>query len=547
MKNTFFLFLCFFASVANGFSQERADFNIVPLPVSCVMGSKSMPVSQIKYIYYDDNEDMRRVANFLSEYLAPYFSDTIQPVLISGGKKGRADAVSLRFNKMMQNPEEYQLIVDKKGVIIEGLTAQAVFYGVQTLRKALPVGTSAKNVEIPFVQIADCPRFPYRGMHLDVARHFFDVDFVKQYIDMMVLHNMNTFHWHLTEDQGWRMQVDRFPLLTEVGAWRNRTVIGRNTGLYEYNRYGGFYTKEQMREIVKYAADRFITVIPEIDMPGHMEAALAAYPSLGCTGGPYEVEPNWGVFDDILCAGKEETFSFLEGVLDEVMEIFPSEYIHIGGDESPRIRWKECPLCQKRIKDEGLKQTGKRSPEDLLQGYFTKRIEKYIHQHGRKIIGWDELLECNVEPSATIMSWRGPEGGLAASELGHDVIMTPTSSFYFDYYQTKESEWSHPLLIGGYLPLDKTYNTEPAPSTLSEEAKKHIIGVQANLWTEYIGAPELAEYQVLPRMAALAEVQWMQPEAKDFEAFKVRAKRLMTFYDALGWKYCTEAWRTDNH
>ena len=545
MKNTFLVLALMALFAISGHAQQSADFNVVPLPQSCVQEDNTMPLSNITRICCDDNEDMKRNAGFLAEYLKPYFKGQALPLVVEKKTKKPADAVQLRLNQKLVGDEEYCLIVGKKGILIEGKTPRGVFYGIQTLRKALPVG--AEEVAVPFVRITDCPRFSYRGMHLDVGRHFFDVDFVKQYIDMMVLHNMNTFHWHLTEDQGWRMQVDKYPLLTEVGAWRNRTVIGRNTGLYEYNRYGGFYTKEQMREIVKYAADRYITVIPEIDMPGHMEAALAAYPNLGCTGGPYEVEPNWGVFDEILCAGKEETFTFLEGVLDELMEIFPSEYIHIGGDESPRTRWKSCPLCQKRIKEEGLKQNGKRTPEDLLQGYFTRRIEKYIHQHGRKIIGWDELLECNVEPSATIMSWRGPEGGLAASELGHDVIMSPTSSFYFDYYQTKESEWSHPLLIGGYLPLDKTYNAEPAPASLSDEAKKHIIGVQANLWTEYIGAPELAEYQVLPRMAALAEVQWMQPEAKNFGAFKVRAKRLMKCYDALGWKYCTEAWRTDAH
>ena len=547
MKNILLVFaLCFFFQM-EGKAQMTADFNVVPVPQSCVQDSKSMPLTQINCINYEDNADMKRVAQFLSEYLSPYFVGKEQPALNVATKKNLPNAITLRINSKLQNDEAYTLSVGKKGVLIEGKTPKGVFYGVQTLRKALPVGVTADQLDVPFVQIADCPRFSYRGMHLDVGRHFFSIDFVKQYIDMMVLHNMNTFHWHLTEDQGWRMQVDKYPLLTEVGAWRKRTVIGRNTGLYEYNRYGGFYTKEQMREIVKYAADRFITVIPEIDMPGHMEAALAAYPNLGCTGGPYEVEPNWGVFDEILCAGKEETFTFLEGVLDELMEIFPSEYIHIGGDEAPRTRWKTCPLCQKRIKDEGLKQSGKRSPEDLLQGYFTRRIEKYILQHGRKIIGWDELLECNVERSATIMSWRGTEGGLTASELGHDVIMAPTSSFYFDYYQTKESEWSHPLLIGGYLPLDKTYNTDPAPATLSPEAKKHIIGVQANLWTEYIGAPELVEYQVLPRMAALAEVQWMQPEAKDFEAFKERAQRLMKVYEKMGWKYCTEAWRKDSH
>ena len=393
MKNTFLVLALMALFAISGHAQQNADFNVVPLPQSCVQEDNTMPLSNITRICCDDNEDMKRNAGFLAEYLKPYFKGQALPLVVEKKTKKPADAVQLRLNKKLVGDEEYCLTVGKKGILIEGKTPRGVFYGIQTLRKALPVG--AEEVAVPFVRIADCPRFSYRGMHLDVGRHFFDVDFVKQYIDMMVLHNMNTFHWHLTEDQGWRMQVDKYPLLTEVGAWRNRTVIGRNTGLYEYNRYGGFYTKEQMREIVKYAADRYITVIPEIDMPGHMEAALAAYPNLGCTGGPYEVEPNWGVFDEILCAGKEETFTFLEGVLDELMEIFPSEYIHIGGDESPRTRWKSCPLCQKRIKEEGLKQNGKRTPEDLLQGYFTRRIEKYIHQHGRKIIGssamWSRL------------------------------------------------------------------------------------------------------------------------------------------------------------
>ncbi len=543
-----------------------ADFDVVPHPRQCLY-QKSRPfvLSSLAGIRYEGDEGMRRNAEFLASYLRLATGLSV-PVL---GKSDRSDKsdwsdfgksgrfILLKLNKKIAHPEAYRLTVSEKAVTIEGGAPQGVFYGIQTLRKALqpaasasptsptsptgPTGLTHDFVEIlvPAVVMDDEPRFSYRGMHLDVSRHFYDVDFVKKYIDILALHHINTFHFHLTDDQGWRVEIKRYPKLTDVGAWRQRTVVGRNTGIYEWKRYGGFYTQEQLRDIVRYAKERYITVIPEIDMPGHMEAALAAYPELGCTGGPYEVEPNWGVFDDILCAGRDETFRFVEGVLDELMDIFPSEYIHIGGDEAPRTRWKVCPRCQQRIAQEHIAGKGRHTPEDGLQGYFMKRVEKYLNDHGRKAIGWDELLDCDVNPSTTIMSWRGVEGGIAASALGHDVIMVPTAWFYFDYYQTPENDyWNKPLLIGGYVPLEKVYSFDPLPDSLSVEARKHIIGLQANLWTEYTYADEMAEYQVLPRMGALAELQWSQPEGKDYDKFLVRQKRLCRLYDALGWKYC---------
>ena len=536
-KALLFLLSALFVSQVS-FAQQVADFNTVPLPRECqAQKGKPFALGAAQSIVCNGDADLMRVARFLADYIE---QSTGKRLPVVSGKASK-NTIVVQTDKKMTAKEGYRITVNEKQVRIEGLTAQGVFYGVQTLRKALPIAAAAE-IESPAVVVTDEPRFPYRGMHLDVSRHFFGIDFVKQYLDMLALHHINTFHFHITDDQGWRVEIKKYPRLTEVGAWRQRTVVGRNTGLYNYQRYGGYYTQDQIREIVAYAADRFITVIPEVDMPGHMEAVLAAYPDLGCTGGPYEVEPNWGVFDDILCAGKEKTFEFMEGVLDEIISLFPSEYVHIGGDEAPRTRWKTCSLCQQRIAGEGIKGDAKHSAEDRLQGYFMKRVEKFLNSRGRKAIGWDELLDCDVNESTTIMSWRGVEGGLTASEKGHDVIMVPTSFFYFDYYQYQEDYWHKPLLIGGFVPLEKVYSFEPAPETLTEAAKKHIIGVQANLWTEYIYTEELVEYQVLPRMGALAEVQWTLPAQKDYDAFKNRERRLTSLYDLRGWKYCKVAW-----
>ena len=540
-KGLFLFFMSMGMMVAN--AQLKADFCVVPLPnqiVENTKGGQAFALGALCAIVCPQNdEQMVRNARFLTEYL---HQQTGLSVPVNGTVKKGDHHIRLVLNKKITAAEGYRLKVEPQMITIEGSTAQGVFYGIQTLRKALPVA-DAGQIEIPLVTVEDAPRFKYRGMHLDVGRHFFNIEFVKRYIDMLVLHNVNTFHWHLTEDQGWRMEIKKYPRLTEIGAWRKGTVIGRNTGIYDHVRHGGFYTQEECREIVEYARERYITVIPEIDMPGHMIAALAAYPELGCTGGPYEVERMWGVFDDILCAGKEETFRFVEDVLDEVMAIFPSEYIHIGGDEAPRTRWKACSLCQQRIAAEGLRADGKHSAEDYLQSYFTKRVEQYVNSKGRKIIGWDEILEGEIDPSATIHSWREVKDGLRAAEQGHDVFFSPNSTLYFDHYQYPETNWSKPLLIGGCSTLEHVYAFEPCPKNISEQAKQHIIGVQGNLWTEYIGAEELVEYQVLPRMGAAMEIGWTQPEKKDYESFKLRQKRLLDIYQLNDWKYCKEAWR----
>ena len=340
---------------------------------------------------------------------------------------------------------------------------------------------------------------------------------------------MNTFHWHLTDDQGWRIEIKKYPKLTEVGSKRNCTVVGKaRSGKYDNIPYGGFYTQEQAKEIVKYAQERYITVIPEVDLPGHMLAALAAYPDMGCTGGPYKVSPDWGIFEDVLCIGNEQSMQFLEDVMAEITEIFPSKFVHIGGDEAPRTRWAKCPKCQARIKAEDLKTDKQHTAEDRLQSYCMTRIEKFLNSKGRQIIGWDEILEGDVAPNATVMSWRGTSGGIKAAQMGHDVIMTPNLYCYFDYLQTADSK-DEPLGIGGYVPVEKVYSLDPT-AALTEEQAKHILGAQANLWTEYIATTEHAEYMILPRMAALAEVQWTQPEKKDYADFTQRLPRLIKFY-----------------
>ena len=520
-------------------SPQECSYQVVPLP-SSILPTKAEPVKlcmKTVISVADASEDMQRNARFLAEYIR---EATGMDIPIGVRQKGQK-AIVLRLNAKIQQPEGYRITIGNREVLIEGRTAQGVFYGIQTLRKSLPMTKGA--VVLPAAIIEDSPRFAYRGMHLDVSRHYFSLDFVKQYIDMMVLHNMNVFHWHLTDDQGWRMEIKKYPKLTTEGSVRANTVLGRNSTVTDGTPHGGFYTQAECREIVEYARQRYITVIPEIDMPGHMLGALTAYPELGCTGGPYHVEGRWGVFDDILCAGKEKTFQFVEDVLTEVMDVFPAEYIHIGGDEAPRTRWKACPLCQQRIADEGLVEKDGQSPEARLQGYFTKRVERFINDHGRKLIGWDELLESDVNPSATIMSWRGTKGGLEASKKGHDVIMTPVGYCYFDYYQTDNTTWGEPLSIGGNLPVEKTYSFNPAPPTLSPEAQSHIIGVQGNLWTEYIAYPTQAEYHVLPRMGALAEVQWMEPAQKDFSSFLERSQSLLRWYKHYGWTYAPHIYR----
>jgi len=431
--------------------------------------------------------------------------------------------------------------VDGEGIEVRASQFPGFLYALQSLEQLLPAAVYGTEPapdaawEVPCVKIADAPRFAYRGMHLDVARHFFSVDEVKRYIDVMAIHKLNTLHWHLTDDQGWRIEIKRYPELTAVGSIRKATVVRKEWGTYDGTPYGGFYTQDEIRDVVKYAADRGVTVIPEIDLPGHMLAALTAYPELGCTGGPYEVWGRWGVADDVLCPGREKTFEFLEGVLTEVMELFPSEYIHIGGDECPKVRWEKCPRCQAKIRQLGLKDDGEHTAEHYLQSYVTDRIGKFLAQHGRRIIGWDEILEGRAPSDAVVMSWRGSEGGIAAAKLGHDVIMTPNSHFYFDYYQSLDTD-AEPFGIGGYIPMEQVYSYDPAFPELTPEQQKHILGVQANLWTEYVLSDEHLEYMLLPRLAALSEVQWCQPETKDWNRF-IGSFRMDEIYSQMGYEF----------
>ena len=529
-------------NVAAATMEERgtADYNVVPLPRSIVMqkGWGFVVNPQVAIVAKDGS--LTRNAEFLRQYV----KEATGLDIAIGAKGAKGSLIVLQLNPKMTEAEGYRIIVTQKKVTIEGQTPQGVFYGIQTLRKSL-AGLQGEAV-LPATVIEDAPRFGYRGMHLDVARHFFGVEFVKKYLDAMALHNMNRFHWHLTDDQGWRVAIDRYPKLIEEGSKRNYTVLGRNSPIDDGTPYGGSFTKEELKEIVRYAQERYITVIPEIDMPGHMLGALKAYPELGCTGGPYEVEGHWGVFEDILCAGKEETFRFVEGVLTELMEIFPSEYIHIGGDEAPKVRWEQCPRCQQRIRELGLTSDGTQKAEAKLQGYFTKRVEAFLNKHGRKLIGWDELMESDVNETATIMSWRGVKGGLEASRKGHDVIMAPTSHCYFDYYQTKDHEWEEPFSFANVITVETTYGLDPAPDTLTPEAQKHILGAQANLWTEYIAHESQAFYQVLPRMGALCEVQWVMPAQKDFKQFVERERRLTQIYKVYGWPFAGHIFKVKN-
>lgn len=438
--------------------------------------------------------------------------------------------------------EEYSIDITKANCIVRASSYNGFLYAIQTLKQLTSVNifgdepNPAEKFLFPCVKIQDKPRFGYRGMHLDCSRHFFSVEEVKKYLDIMALYKLNRFHWHLTDDQGWRVEIKKYPRLTEIGAFRNGTVIKKDWGSNDGVRYGGYYTQEQMKDIVAYAGKLGIVVIPEIDLPGHMMGALAGYPELGCTGGPYEVWTRWGISEQVLCPGKEAMFSFLEDVFTELMDIFPSEYIHIGGDECPKTEWEKCPACQARIKQLGIKADGHHSAEQFLQSYVTARVQKFLNDHGRRIIGWDEVLEGELAEGATVMSWRGTEGGIKASAMGFDVIMTPNTYCYFDYYQSEDQD-KEPFGIGGFLPWDKVYSYEPLEG-LNDSQQKHILGVQANLWTEYVATPEHLEYMLLPRMNALSEVQWCVPENKDIERFKAAMEaESFKIFDILGYNY----------
>ncbi len=460
------------------------------------------------------------------------------PVVSKATAQDTAVSLVLAPLSQTQNPEAYSLVVTPSKVEITAATEQGLFYGIQSLRQLLPAEIEYKDPsflprtmtwEIPAVEIFDEPRFGYRGMHLDVARHFQPIEFVKEYIDLIAMHKMNRFHWHLTDDQGWRIEIKKYPKLTEVGAWRDSTSVGRAVDKkYDSKKHGGFFTQDEVKEVVAYAKTKYVTVIPEIELPGHSSAALAAYPELGCFDKAYKVQSTWGIFEDIFCP-KEETFTFLENVFDEVLDLFPSEYIHVGGDEAPKKQWKESDIAQSVIKREGLKD------ELELQSYFVQRIERYLNSKGRQIIGWDEILEGGLAPRATVMSWREEKGGIEAAKLNHDVIMTPWSTNYFDHYQADMAD--EPLAIGFFTPLTQVYNYEPIPKELTEEEGKYVLGSQGNLWAEFIHSPEKIEYMVLPRMTALSEVLWTPKADKDWFSFWGRLQIQFQRFDNLGVNY----------
>ncbi len=510
----------------------KGDYGIIPLPqeVSMINGGSFVLTPSTSIVYPEGNDLLKQAGEFLAAYIKEATGYAPKVVTAKGSKP-----IHLSIDKSISNPEGYRLTVTPEGIELAGASEAGVFYGIQTLRKSIPAVAEGMNIELPSVTINDYPRFAYRGMHLDVSRHFFTVDSIKKYIDILALHNMNTFHWHLTDDQGWRIEIKKYPELTKIGSQRKQTVIGHNTGEYDGKPYGGFYTQDEIRDVIAYAQQRFITIIPEIDLPGHQQAALATYPELGCTGGPYDVWQQWGISDDVICAGNPKSMQFLEDVLSEVIDLFPSEYIHVGGDECPKVRWKTCPKCQARIKAEGIKGDKKHSAEEYLQSSIISQMEKFVESKGRHIIGWDEILEGGLAPNATVMSWRGVDGGIEAAKQHHNVIMTPNTYLYFDYYQSTDTE-NEPMAIGGYLPLERVYSLEPTAG-IPDEYKKYVIGVQANLWTEYIPTFSQVEYMVMPRMAALAEVQWTDPSKKEYQSFLPRLVRMTKLYDRLGYNY----------
>ncbi|HEY4324829.1 MAG TPA: family 20 glycosylhydrolase [Mucilaginibacter sp.] len=524
--------------IAQSSSAGSPTVSIIPLPLEVKYLHGEFKINNTTKIVVDaKNPELKTLGAMLAKYLKTL--DVNLPVIEKNGAATVNNAIVLTLSHVPDTlgKEGYQLMVSPKQIVATSTDVQGVFYALQSIYQLLPAYPSG-TINIPAMKILDKPRFGWRGMMLDVGRHFYPVDFVKKFIDYLAMYKMNSFHWHLTEDQGWRIEIKKYPKLTQVGAWRNETMVGkygRKPGGPEYDhmRYGGFYTQDQVREIVAYAKERYITVIPEIEMPGHALAALTAYPELSCTGGPFEVGKKWGVFDDVYCAGNEKTFQFLEDVLSEVVELFPSPIIHIGGDECPKTRWKACPKCQERMKAEGLKD------EHELQSYFIKRIEKFLLTKNRSIIGWDEILEGGLAPNASVMSWRGIAGGIAAAKQKHNVIMSPNSYMYINHYQGSQD--MEPDAPGGILTLEKVYSYEPVPTSLAADEAQYIKGVQANLWTEYISTEQHVEYMIFPRLAAVSEVSWTQPQLKDWDNFKVRMSNEYKRYEAKGINYSRSA------
>lgn len=519
--------------------QEQEEISIIPMPASLQKNSETFRVtSKTRIVAQKDHAEALRMAHLLAQKFNKAAGFNLTVAEEAENDLGK-DVIFFTTENAAPSlgAEGYQLSVTQDAVIIKAPEAAGLFYGLQTVNQLLPAEIESpfrvENIvwQMPGVEIEDKPRFKWRGMHLDVCRHFMPIEFVKEYIDNMAMHKLNTFHWHLTEDQGWRLEIKKYPKLTEVGAWRKESLIGHASERprkFDGTPHGGYYTQEQAREIVEYARERFITVVPEIEMPGHAKAAIAAYPELGVTGEQVEVATYWGVFPDIYNV-EESTFSFLEDVLSEVMDIFPGEYIHIGGDEATKDQWEASEKIQQKIKELGLKD------EHELQSYFIRRMEKFINSKGRKLIGWDEILEGGLAPNATVMSWQGLEGGIAAAKAGHEVIMTPIQSVYF--WAPQGNPETEPLAGGGYTTLEKVYQFEPIPEELTSEEANYVIGAQGCAWTEYMEGPEQVEYMVFPRISALAEVVWSPKEAKNWDDFADRMGKQFVRYEFRGINY----------
>lgn len=523
-------------------SLYAGKINIVPVPMQLTEGKGVFVIQKGTRILTDETNGTQQIATLLSDKIK-----SAAGISLGMGNYNAAFPKNntIVFTTLGADPslgkEGYTIDVTETNIFVKAVSANGFFYGFQTLLQLLPPdiesrSTAVKNYSIPAVSIKDKPRFGYRGMHLDVGRHMFPVEFIKKYIDLMAMYKLNTFHWHLTEDQGWRIEIKKYPRLTQVGSLRKGTQIGK-TDEADSVSYGGFYTQEQARDIVAYAAARYVTVIPEIEMPGHSVAALTAYPTLSCTGGPFEVRKHWGVSDDILCAGNDSVFTFMQDVLTEIMDIFPSTYIHIGGDEAPKVRWKECPRCQSRIKTEALKD------EMELQSYFIKRIEKFLVSHNRRLLGWDEILEGGLAPEATVMAWRGIQAAIDAAAQGHDAVMTPVDYCYFDYYQGDPA--TEPEAIGGFLTLKTVYSYDPVPPVLTPDQARHILGVQGNVWTEYIKTSEKVEYMAFPRAIALAEIAWSQQDRRNWDDFIDRMDNQFARLSLLGVNYSKGSFNVD--
>lgn len=541
MPKTFLYCILLFAVIACTGKEGNnvADYNTTPLPQSIVLLPNNPPfiLDESTMITYhaSASEAVKTSAGLLAGYISEntgYIPTTTSDSL---GHKHIILATELQDT----NPEAYHISVNDKNIIINGASDKAISRAIQTLRRSIPA-TGDRTFIFPAAEITDYPLYSHRGASLDVARHFFPTEFVKKYIDLLALSNLNVFHWHLTDDQGWRIEINKYPELTRVGSKRDKTIIGRHTETYRNETHGGYYTQEEIKEVVRYASDRGITVIPEIDIPGHTLAVLASYPHLGCTGDPYKVATGWGIFKDVLCVGNEDSFHFLEDVLEEVAPLFPGPYIHIGGDECLKDRWLACPKCQARVRQLGMKDNPEHTVGEQLQSYFIKRVEKTVNRLGKKIIGWDEILEGGIAPGATIMSWRGTEGGLIAARKGHDVIMTPERYVYLDYFQAPDVD-NEPFTFGWLTELSRTWSFDPMPDNLETDKQKHILGAQVNLWSEYMPTEKNVEYMLLPRMTAVAENLW-NPGDKDYNDFVSRAYKLSKRWDRMDARNCKWAY-----